>query len=78
MMAASEFSRADSLSHNGGGKEKESCLLRAKELLGIMETDGSIPQAFGLKLLPILREMVNPFDIDPKSLYSRSMHLASR
>jgi len=77
MMTASEFSRAESLSHIGGGKEKESCMLRAKELLGIMETDSRIPQVFGLKLLPILREMTNPFDVDPKSLYIRSMFLAS-
>lgn len=77
MMAASEFSRAQSLSQNGGGKEVKSCLLRAKELLGIMETDNKIPQASGLRLLPLLRDMVNLFEIDPKKLYSRSMRLAS-
>ena len=77
MMAASEFSRAESLSHNGGGKEKESCLLRAKELMGIMETDDRVPRSSDLKLQPLLRVMVNPFEADPKRLYSISMRLAS-
>ena len=77
MMAASEFSRADSLSNNGGGKELKSCLLRAKELLAVMETDLSIPQSSAIKLQQITRAMVRPFEADPKGLYSQSMRLAS-
>ena len=78
MMAASEFSRAKSLSDNGGGDEIKSCLLRAKELLAVMETDNRISGASGLKLQPLLRAMVEPFDVDPRKLYLKSMLLASR
>jgi len=78
MMAASEFSRAKNLSGNGGGKEMESCLLRAKELLAVMETDSHVPNASGLKLQPLLRAMVNPFEVDPQKLYLKSMFLASK
>lgn len=77
MMAASEFSRAKNLSDNGGGKEIKSCLLRAKELLAVLETDPAIPISPALKLQKITRIMVRPFDIDPRSLYSKSMRLAS-
>ena len=77
MMAASEFSRAESLSGNGGGKELKSCLLRAKELLGVLETDSSIPSAQALKLQKIMKMMVDPFKANPKMLYKRSMHLAA-
>ncbi len=77
MMAASEFSRAESLSKNGGGKELKSCLLRAKELLAVLETDSSIPSSCALKLQQIMRMMVDPFKASPKNLYNRSMRLAS-
>ena len=78
MMAASEFSRAKSLSDNGGGKELKSCLLRAKELLAVMETDSRIPSSSGLQLQSLLRSMVNPFDTDPNKLYLKSMSLATK
>jgi len=78
MMAASEFSRAKSLSDKSGGKEIKSCLLRAKELLAVMETDSQVPSASGLKLQPLLRAMANPFDVDPQKLYLKSMSLSSK
>lgn len=77
MMAASEFSRADSLANNGGGKELRSCLLRAKELLGITETDPSIPSLKGIKIFALTRSLVDPSTVVPKTLYNRSMALAS-
>jgi hypothetical protein len=77
MMAASEFSRAESLSNNGGGKELKSCLLRAKELLAVMETDPAIPSSLGLKLQQITKTMISPFEINPKIMYQKSMRLAS-
>ena len=76
MMAASEFSRAESLSKNGGGKELKSCLLRAKELLAVLETAPSIPQSSALELKKITRAMVDPFSVNPEVLYNKSMRLA--
>lgn len=77
MMVASEFSRAESLSNNGRGKELKSCLLRAKELLGVAETDYSIPPSCGLKLYRFTKALVRPFKINPKSLYKRAMDFVS-
>ncbi len=77
MMAASEFSRASNLAANGGGKERQNCLLRAKELLGVMETDGSIPKTTASKLLALTNIMKDPFLADPSSMYKKSMQLAS-
>lgn len=77
MMAASEFSRAGSLVDSGGGRELKSCLLRAKELFSVLETDLSIPQAPALKLQQIARDMVDPFDVNPEKMYHKSMMLAS-
>lgn len=77
MMAASEFSRAESLSNNGGGKELKSCLLRAKELLAVLETDTSIPYSQALELQKVMKTMIDPFKVNPKNLYKKSMRLAS-
>ena len=77
MMAASEFSRASNLSRNGGGKELKGCLLRAKELLGVIEIDPSIPQAAGIKLAGLANKLIEPSRINLKTLYNQSMSLAS-
>ena len=77
MMVASEFSRAESLSNNGGGKELKNCLLRAKELFGVLETDASIPVATARKLLPLTKELLTPLKANPGSLYNKAMRLAS-
>lgn len=77
MMAASEFSRAESLSNNGGGRELRSCLLRAKELMAVMETDPSIPLSSGSRLFLLTKALVRLFEINPKTLYNRSMELVS-
>ena len=77
MMAASEFSRANSLANDGGGKEMQNCLLRAKELLGVAETDPSIPQTTGIKLFNLTNKLLKFPKLDPKLLYDQSMALAS-
>ena len=74
MMAASEFSRADSLFNNGKGKELENCYLRAKELIGVLEIDDSIPPHSALTLLKLTRTMKN---LDPGTLYNQAMQLAT-
>ena len=87
MMAASEFSRADSLSKNGPsmpsnfealgankGKEINNCLLRAKELIGILEIDPTIPQSSARALLAMIKTLTHP---DPKTLYLQAMQLAA-
>lgn len=76
-MAASEFSRAISLSKNGKGEERLNCLYRAKELFGILEIDPSIPQETAAKLLPITQQMTRPQQTNPSSMYKKSMALAS-
>ena len=75
MMAASELSRAESLSHNGG-KELKSCLLRAKEILGVLEIDPIIPSAIAIKLIPMMKQMVVPAEANPRILYKKAMLLA--
>ncbi|MBU0686522.1 MAG: hypothetical protein KKB81_01530 [Candidatus Margulisbacteria bacterium] len=77
MMAASEFSRAESLANNGGGKELKSCLLRGKELLGITETDPSIPSSKGVRIFNLTRSLVSPVAVAPKTLYRIAMRLAA-
>ncbi len=73
MMAASEFSRADSLGASKG-KELNNCLLRAKELIGVMEIDPTIPQSSALALLAMTKTLANP---DSKTLYLQAMKLAA-
>ena len=77
MMAASEFSRASNLANHGSGKELQNCLLRAKELLGVIETDPTIPPPSAIKLLGLSKKLTKPLHINPKSLYNQSMSLAS-
>lgn len=76
-MAASEFSRASSLRNDGKGKELSNCLMRAKELLGILEINPSIPKITAIKLLSLTNQMINPLEVDPNSMYKKSMLLAS-
>lgn len=77
MMAASEFSRADSLSNNGGGKEYKSCFLRAKELLAVLETDRSIPPRNGSMLNRFIKTIVSSSEnTRPKIIYNKAMALA--
>jgi len=78
-MIASELSRALHLKKNGGRKEVENCLLRAKELLGVLESSSKIPAEIGLKLLPIMKEFINYNYIPPKEfkcLYNKCMLLS--
>jgi len=77
MMAASEFSRADSLCSGLGAsksKELDNCLLRAKELIGVLEIDPTISQSSALVLLTMIKALSNP---DPKTLYLQAMQLAA-
>ena len=52
-MVASELSRAEHL--RGAGGETESCILRAKELLGVLESAPAIPVKAGIKLLSVIK-----------------------
>ena len=76
LMAASEFSRAESLSDNGGGRELKNCLLRAKELLGVTESDHTIPNKQALNLLKITRQMADMSNVNPGKIYKLSMRNA--
>lgn len=77
MMTASEFSRANSLANNGGGKELKHCLLRAKEIFSVLETDPSIPSQTGLKLIPIARSLIDLAKSKSGYLYTKAMDIAS-
>jgi len=77
LMIASELSRADHLSKNGGGTEVEMCLLRAKELFGVLESERSIPIKSATSLLSMLKEMTKPSNIMYGKLYNNFMALAS-
>jgi hypothetical protein len=56
-MVASEFSRAARL--KGKSSEVENCILRAKELLGVLESNSAIPARIGLKLLSIINRFTS-------------------
>lgn len=77
LMIASEFSRAERLSKNGGGKEVEMCVLRAKELLGVLESDPSVPVNVGRSLFAILHQIMKPEKMRYGRLYNSFMALAS-
>ena len=53
-MIASELSRADHLSRNGGGAEVKMCEYRAKELFGVLESEPSIPYKVAKGLMAVL------------------------
>ena len=76
LMIASELSRANSLSQDGGGAEVNMCLMRAKELLGVLEIDPSLPPNIGLSLLPILKKRFPSFRRNYATLYNKFMTLA--
>ena len=77
LMIASELSRADHLSKNGGGAEVKMCVLRAKELFGVLESESSIPSRIADHLLTILAELIKPANIKFRKLYDDFMALAS-
>lgn len=77
LMIASELSRADHLSKNGGGAEVEMCVLRAKELFGVLESESSVPFKAAKRLLLMLKEFAKPSNIGYGKLYNNLMALAS-
>ncbi|MFH1709907.1 MAG: hypothetical protein ABH860_02400 [bacterium] len=77
LMIASELSRADHLSKNGGGAEVETCILRAKELFGVLESEPSLPYNIGRRLLTMLHKITRPSKIQYGKLYNSFMALAS-
>jgi hypothetical protein len=76
-MIASEFSRAKHLSKNGGGSEVEACVLRARELFGVLESEKNIPSNIAKSLLVILKEIAKPSNIKYGKLYTNFTALAS-
>ena len=77
LMIASELSRAEHLSKNGGGKEIEMCILRAKELFGVLESKPSLPLNIAYGLLAMLNEIAKSSNIKYGKLYNGFMALAS-
>ena len=56
-MVASELSRAGNLAKAQGTEEARRCLLRARELMGILETNPAIPPDQGIILAENARSM---------------------
>jgi hypothetical protein len=77
LMIASEMSRAEHLSRNGGGTEVEMCILRAKELFGVLESDPSLPSTTARSLLAMLYKITKSSKIQYGKLYNSFMALAS-
>ena len=78
--AASELSRATSMLESGDGERARTALLRARELLGVLETSPALPEAWGGPLLDLVRglSMKNPGTADPaslRSIYGKAMAL---
>jgi hypothetical protein len=77
LMIASELSRADHLSKNGGGTEVKMCVSRAKELFGVLESEPSLPSKIAHSLLSMLNEIRKSSNIKYGKLYNNFMTLAS-
>ena len=77
LMIASELSRADHLSKNGGGLEVTMCVLRAKELFGVLESMPSLPSTIARRLFETLSQIIKPSKTQYRKLYNRFMALAS-
>lgn len=77
LMIASEFSRADHLSKNGDGSEVKACVLRARELFGVLESEKNIPSNIASNLLVILKEIARPSNLKYGKLYNNFTALAS-
>jgi len=77
LMIASEMSRADHLSRNGGGAEVGMCVLRAKELFGVLESEPSIPENIAKRLVTMIDEIMKPSNIRYGKLYNNFMAFAS-
>jgi hypothetical protein len=77
LMIASELSRAEHLSKNGGGKEVGMCVLRAKELFGVLESDPSVPADIGMSLFAMIHKITKPAKMQYGRLYNSFMALAS-
>ena len=77
LMIASELSRAEHLSKNGGGAEVEMCISRAKELFGVLESEPSLPYNIGKGLFVMLHKITGPTKIQYGKLYNGFMALAS-
>ena len=77
LMIASELSRAGHLSKNGGGKEEKMCVSRAKELIGVLESEPSLPSKIALTLLKTLDNFSQPSKNKYEYLYNNFMTLAS-
>ena len=63
-MVDSEIVRAKNLLEQGGGSEVTGCLQRARELMGVLESNPTIPERFGPDLLVLVRMLGDPSIID--------------
>jgi len=75
-MAASEFSRANSMLRQGG-PEIEMCQNRAKEIIGVLESEISLPSNIGQQLMAIINDVINTPRKNYRSYYDQLMQLAS-
>ncbi len=80
---ASELSRAASLIETGGPGEALGALLRARELLGVMETCPALPVGWGPDLADAVHRLAldklgNPNPAEWRSLQARLMGLLER
>lgn len=75
MMIASELSRSAHLPLKS--KEYRSSYLRAKELLGVLESDPALPQNKASKLLLYYYSFVKYYSINAGQLYEKFMDLSA-
>ena len=75
MMIASELSRAAHLPQKS--KEAKSSYLRAKELLGVLESDPDLPNNRASKMLSYYRSFTHYYSMDAGKLYEQFMKLSA-
>ena len=63
-MVDSEIVRAKNLLEQGGGSEVTGCFQRAREIMGVLESNPAIPEQFGPDLLVLVRMLGDPSIID--------------
>jgi len=75
MMIASELSRSARLPQKS--KEARSSYLRAKELLGVLESDPDLPENKASKMLSYYRSFTDHYSVDAGKLYEQFMKLSA-
>jgi hypothetical protein len=75
MMIASELSRSAHLPQKS--KEARSSYLRAKELLGVLESDPGLPDDKAAKMSAYSRSFTDYYSLDAGKLYGKFMKLSA-